>query len=552
MIRSRDSTAIRKPRRPVRMAAAVALALASTGVVATGDGEYGLPDIGSSAAAALSPSEQAEYGAETLRELRHYGLVLEDPLLEDWISGLGYRVVAAGERPEQPFTFFLLNFREVNAWATLGGYIAMNAGLVLEADSEDEVAAVLSHEVAHVTQQHILRSVEKAKQEALPIALGMLGAVLAAQSGGGHGDATQAALVSGLALIQQRRINYTRTSEQEADRVGIRTLARAGFDPMAMADFFQAMQRLTRGEGANVPEYLRTHPLTTSRISEAKDRARSIRAEGVAGNARIVPDGLENPLLPQRWKVPVDAAPAAGADRDRRLPFLMARERLRVLSAGSPALALGFYPEVNSRDPVLAVAQSYGRALAQTRAGKAAAAIAVLTRLAESLPDDDWIQLALADAEHRDGKVALAEARYERLLRNRPQNRAVILAYAQALNERGGREAGERAVAALRPLLDRGGDDLTLQRSFARASELAGDSIRAGEAHAEAAYLSGRPQDALNQLERIKEQPLDYYQRARIDARIAAMTPTVLERERRGLKPGQEDRPRVSFGIGAQ
>ncbi|MEZ5463828.1 MAG: M48 family metalloprotease [Lysobacteraceae bacterium] len=539
------------------MAAAVALALmlSSTASMAASDGEYGLPDIGSSAAVALSPSEQAEYGAETLRELRRYGVVMEDPLLQDWISGLGYRVVAAGERPEQPFTFFLLNFREVNAWATLGGYIAMNAGLVLEADTEDEVAAVLSHEVAHVTQQHILRSVEKAKKDALPIALGMLGAIIAAQSAGGSGDATQAALVSGLALIQQRQINYTRTSEQEADRVGIRTLARAGFEPMAMADFFQTMQRLTRGEGVTVPEYLRTHPLTTSRISEAKDRARNIASEGVSGNAKIVPAGLSNPLLPQRWKVPAETQ--AGVASASRLPFLMARERLRVLSADSPVIALNFYPDVIGEDvtrnnPALATAQAYGRALAETNAGKAPAAVRRLQALAEANPREYWFDLALADAERRDGRIAMAEARYERLLRNRPQNRAVILSYAQALIERGDHEAGERAVAALRPLLDRGGDDLTLQRSFARASELAGDDIRAGEAHAEAAYLSGRPQDALNQLERLKKQPLDYYQRARIDARIAAMTPAVLERKRRGLKPGEDERARVSFGVRAQ
>lgn len=533
------------------MAGAVALALllAAGGASAVGEGEYGLPDIGSSAAVALSPAEQAEYGAETLRELRHYGLVMEDPLLQDWISGVGYRVVAAGERPEQTFTFFLLNIRDVNAWATLGGYIAMNAGLVLEADTEDEVAAVLSHEVAHVTQQHILRSVEKAKKDALPIALGMLGAIVAAQSAGDNGDATQAALVSGLALIQQRRINYTRTSEQEADRVGIRTLARAGFDPMAMADFFQTMQRLTRGEGASVPEYLRTHPLTTSRISEAKDRARGIIAEGVAGNARIVPAGLSNPLLPQRWKVPAGKQPATTTQGEARLPFLMARERLRVLSADSPVIALNFYPEFDRHDPELAAAQQYGRALAETNAGKTGAAIKRLQALASAHPDQYWMELALASAERRDGQVAIAEARYDRLLRNRPQNRAVILSYAQALIERGDQEAGERAVEVLRPLIDRGGDDLALQRSFARASELAGDSIRAGEAHAEAAFLSGRPQDALNQLERLKKQPLDYYQRAWIDARIAAMTPTVLESRRRGLKPGEEDRNRVSFGL---
>src|SRR5690606_2180180 len=156
-----------------------------------------------------------------------------------------------------------LHAREINAFATLGGYVGVNAGLFLHAESEDEVAAVLAHEVAHVTQRHLVRAAERAKKDALPMTLAMLGAMIAASSAGGDADASQAVIASSMALMQQRQINYTRSNEQEADRVGITALARSGYQPLAMAAFFERIQRVGRtgGSGSSqFPDYLRTHP----------------------------------------------------------------------------------------------------------------------------------------------------------------------------------------------------------------------------------------------------------------------------------------------------
>ena len=194
----------------------------------------------------------------------------------------------------------MMRDRQINAFATLGGYIGMNAGLVLTADREDEVAAVLSHEIAHVTQQHVLRGVERAQRDQVPILLGMLGAIVLAQAAGGSssGDASQAAIASAMGLMQQRQIDYTRSNEHEADRLGIQSLARTGYDPMAIADFFGKLQQRSRANGASyygteAPEFLMTHPVTITRISEAKDRARLI-----AGNA---PSTLAAPMARVVW-----------------------------------------------------------------------------------------------------------------------------------------------------------------------------------------------------------------------------------------------------------
>ncbi|MEO8161957.1 MAG: M48 family metalloprotease, partial [Arenimonas sp.] len=227
-----------------------------------------LPDIGSSAGELLTPQEELEYGAYTLYQLRRYGYVLEDPLIDNWLGSMGHRLAASSDRPEQPFTFFLMRDRQINAFATLGGFVGVNAGTILTARNEDEVAGVVAHEISHVTQRHVLRAVERAKKDQIPIMLATLGVILAAQQSDSRdtygnrksGDAIQAAVIGGQALAAQRQLNYTRTSEAEADRVGIQTLYRSGYSADGMADFFERMERVTRGDsGDQAPSYLQTH-----------------------------------------------------------------------------------------------------------------------------------------------------------------------------------------------------------------------------------------------------------------------------------------------------
>ena len=537
------------------LAAAVTLALAAPLSSAQ---ESKLPDIGSSAGELLTPARQAEYGGMMLRELRNYGYLVDDPLIDEWLQGMGTRLGSNSAQPQQKFTFFMLKDRQINAFATLGGYIGMNAGLVLTAQREDEVAAVLSHEISHVTQQHVLRSVEKAQRDQIPILLGMLAAVIAAQQAGGNSssDATMAAITSGMGLMQQLQINFTRSNESEADRLGIRTLSRSGYDVDAMAGFFERMSAAMRGNegGYSVPEFLRTHPVNITRISEAKARAEQMKKDTVllttttpAGShqERVNPsapvaDPLSaggNPLLPGSLQL---SLPALDLPRGASGQFDWARERLRVLSAPTPAELVREYQDLRrSQKDGLSQAQRYGVAIAQLREGGGAVSQALqeLQQLHAQYPDNLWVSLALGEAESRSGRVAEANRRFDTLLQRLPQNRPVALTYAQVLNEQGGAEAGKRAQAMLRPLLARAGDDPVFQRTFARACELAGDTTRASEAHADAAYLNGRPEQALLQFQALLKQPqLDYVTRARVDARIEAIMPTVLEMRRLGQR----------------
>ena len=504
------------------------------------DGGTSLPDMGSSAAQIITPAEQDQYGLMTFRELRKEGLVLDDPLLEDWLQGIGERLGAHSNKPTQKFHFFIVKSRDINAFATLGGYVAVNAGLIIATTSEDELAGVMAHEIAHVTQNHVLRAVERQSKAQVPIVLAMLAAIVLSSrsSSDSAGNAGEAAIAAGTGLMAQQAIDFTRDNETEADHLGIQTLARSGYDPVAMATFFQRLQaayRSNEGQGKyKVPDFLIDHPVTSTRISDAFDRARQIKLREQATPPPAALPSSGNLLLPA--DLSVATATLAAPTLRRGIDYLWARERLRVLSANTPAQAVREYQQMAAKKP-LDDAQRYGLAYAHLRAGDEAAALQELAPVQAAHPDSLWLQISLGEAEAKAGRIAEADKRFETLLARMPTHRALALSYAQVLAERNSKASGARAVAVLRPLLATTANDALFQQTYARANEIAGDDVRAGEAWAEAAYLGGRPEQALVQLNNLKKRGnLDYYARSRIEARIAAITPTVLELRRQGVR----------------
>ncbi|MEO8672678.1 MAG: M48 family metalloprotease [Tahibacter sp.] len=541
----------------------ILVAMLCTGLASARDSAVRLPDIGSSAGQIMSPREERSYGASMLHEMRSLNLVLDDPLLNDYITTTGYRLVARSDKPNQHYTFFIVRDLGINAFAAPGGFIGVNAGLLTTTTEESELAAVLAHEIAHISQDHMLRAFEDSKKASLPIALAMLGAILASQ--GASGDGAEAAIVTGTSLIHQRQINFTRQDEIEADRVGIQTLVRAGFNPDAMAGFFGRMERALRPGGGDgqIPDLLRTHPVTTDRISDAKARAGAIRDE--EATRLVVPDAAFA-KLPQDYRhvgkprasddlsapLPVAALSArssAASSAARNDYFLMMRERVRVLASDQPTQTLAYYVGgLRDQANFDTLSNRYGHALALASAGQFDAARKALHVLADADPRSLPLQIALAHTEAQTGQRTESLSRYERLLANTPGSDAIALSYAQTLIEDGRRNSARHAQELLRPLMAQEIDDPEIYRVFARASELADDKIRAAEAYADVALLNGRLEDALNQLRELtKRSDLDYYQRARIDARIAEVTPIVLELRHRGIKPGDQGRLAPDF-----
>jgi predicted Zn-dependent protease len=516
-----------------------------------------LPSMGSSAGAIASPEEQRQYGFYVLHELRNQSQVLDDALLNDYINTLGYRLVSDSPRPDQPFTFFVVRDPSINAFALPGGFVGVNAGLITTTSNESELAAVLAHEISHVTQQHLVRAVEAEQKYAPLMILAMVGAIAASahQSPYSTSNSGIGAIAAAEGLAAQMQINFTRADESEADRVGIQTLAKANFDPDAMAEFFGRMQRALRPgfDETDVPALLMDHPVTTARISEAKARAEAVKKEEKQRQAMPVTDTAANPaisslLLLPSLKPAANATPASSAEerereraRSERYYELM-RERARVLASDRPTQMLAYYAD-NLRDNVAfnVAANRYGYALALVRAGDAKNSRDVAQKLAAAQPDNLAFQLALGRAELMSGARDAALQRFVHLEGDFPDNRALVLAHSEALVQIDDKTSAKRAQELLRPQLAHDDEDPDLQVAFARASELAGEPVRAGEAHAAAAYLNGRAEDALNQLKLLtKRNDLDYYQRTRIEARIAEMTPAVLELRRRKIKPSDQ------------
>ena len=540
------------------------LAAACSGMAGAQDPAVRLPDIGSSAASAASPEEMREYGASMLRELRSYNMIFDDPLVNDYIRSLGYRLVSFSDGASQPFTFFVVRSNDINAFAAPGGYLGFNIGLMNSVESEDELAAVVGHEIAHITQQHTLRAFEDSKKASLPIALAMLGALVASRNR--NDDAGQAAILSGVSLMQQRAINFTRYDEIEADRVGIQTLARAGYDPLAMADAFSMFQRVMRTNGIDIPEFLRTHPVDVNRIADAKARAEALtRAqtnafgkppagsatiddEACAGVARIGENDLgatrTASCVPATLRLTVPTGTSTLASRTKPLDanapnyFELMRERARALNADSATAILRYYADdLRTKPEFDTPANRYGHALALMRVRQLDAAVEAFAKLVDAHPGQSVFELGMAAAEDQAGRKTDALARYARINENYPGNRAITLAYADALLANADDKSALRAQELLRPMVARHADDPDLQRAFGRSAELGGDKVRASEAFAEATFLNGRAEDALNQLKALsRDGELNYVQRARVDARITSMTPIVLDLRKRGAR----------------
>lgn len=230
-----------------------------------------LPDMSSSADNLLSPIEEQKIAKAFLRQLRRETDIMDDVEIYNYINYLGQKLVSYSDMASQPFSFNMINKSSINAFAVPGGLICIHSGLMLSARSESELASVFAHEIAHVTQRHIARKFESSSTASIPLIATMLAGILVG-SITGNPDIMQA----GAAIAQvgnlQMQINFTRLHEKEADRVGIDLLAKAGFEPRDMPNFFQRIQEESRFY-SKIPEFLSTHPMSTNRAAEAIDRA---------------------------------------------------------------------------------------------------------------------------------------------------------------------------------------------------------------------------------------------------------------------------------------
>lgn len=443
-----------------------------------------LPDIGTPASTTLSLIDEYKIGLMIVRSLRDAGQIVEDPEVTEYLQSLGMRLSSNAHEGAHRFTFFAIKDAGINAFALPGGFIGVNAGLVTATRSESELAGVLAHEIAHVTQRHIARSIQNAGRANLASAVAILAAVLIGATTGLPSDAVLGSVTAAQGLAAQSQINFTRTHESEADRVGIGVLAAAGFDPVGMPEFFWTMQQRAGSAGKNIPELLRTHPVTTERIAETRDRANQ----------------YERPRTPDSTS------------------YTLVRERLNVDTISPETSFRDLYPNARNADYPSTDGEQYGRALALLRADLPGEAIPLLQALLARRPDVTLYHTALGQAELAAGRVEASRATLEHAMELFPRNVPVTMRYAETLMQDGD---PKRAHVVLLDLFNNVPPSAEQARYTALAANAAGDVADAYYYMSEYHVISGDLMLAIGQLRLAQAVPgLNSVQRERFDARL--------------------------------
>ncbi|MFZ2540413.1 MAG: M48 family metalloprotease, partial [Gallionella sp.] len=229
----------------------------------------GLPDLGDISQTVLTPLQERQIGQQSMLQILASQQFLDDAEINDYLNQLGYKLVENSTEPTLGFEFFAINDYSINAFAMPGGYIGVNSGLLLTTQSESELASVLSHEIAHVTQHHLARMIAGQQGDSLATMAALAIAILAART---NPQATEAVIVGVQARAIQKQLNFTRAHEQEADRIGLEILQKSNFNSHAMPEFLGRLQRGTRLLESNAPTYLRTHPITSDRVADIENR----------------------------------------------------------------------------------------------------------------------------------------------------------------------------------------------------------------------------------------------------------------------------------------
>ena len=457
-----------------------------------------LPDLGGAADAPITPQVERRIGESVVRDIRSRDpAYLDDPEIEDYLGALGSRLAQANPGARQDFEFFVLRDSTINAFALPGGFVGVHTGLIAMAETESELASVLGHEIAHVTQRHVARMIGAQKQMQLPSMIALAAAILIGRSrpdlAGGAAAAAQAGAV-------QQQLSYTRDYEREADRVGFQTLAGAGFDVHAMPTFFEKLQRQMRAtDDGLMPAYLRTHPMTADRIADTSSRA-------AAAPYRQHLDSLE---------------------------FHLVRAKLRAES-GEPLSAVAYFSSaIRDRRYASEAAARYGLIAAQLRAQKPREAQSGLAALRAKGASSPMIEALAARVQLAAGDTAGALATLRQGLQRFPDWLPLTYDLAQVLRQSG---RAEEALAAIAEPLRLHPRDLRLRTHQAQNYAALGKRLQQHQAQAEVYVLRGSLPAAVEQLQLAQAAgDGNFYELSVVEARLKELRALHLQ-ELRDLK----------------
>lgn len=465
--------------------------------------EMNLPDIGTQANVTISLEDEYRLGSMVMRGLRDQGQILEDPEINEYLQNTGTRLATLAQLPGQKFQFFLVKDSQINAFALPGGFVGINAGLLLATRNESELAGVLAHEISHVTQRHIARSMAAQSRNSIVSTAAMVAAILIGAAGGG--DAAMAGLAAAQSVALNNQMSFSRANETEADNVGINLLARAGFDPNGMWQFFEILQRQngTVNE-ADIPAILRSHPVTVERIAETRSRA-------AKSSSKNIPDSMTYGLM---------------------------RERMRVMMTPAGESPLQYYSQQIQDEKQMDMARLYGKALAQINSNDAVNAVKLLTDLQHRDSTIMQFHTALGQAQiaNQDNQGAMSTlSRAHELF---PRNIPVTIRYAEALLHAGNPKLAHQVLLDLFNTVAPTPDQAKL---IAMAANSAGDVAEAYYYMSEYHLMGGDLSLAMSQLQMALSVPeLTPIQRARFESRLVEIQ-NAMPRKSRNLTNDSQD-----------
>ena len=440
-----------------------------------------LPDIGTAAASTLSIGQEMEMGDYYMRLLRADAPIINDPVLNQYINDLGKKLVLKSESVQTPFHFYIMKSNVLNAFAFFGGNVVIHSRLILDTNNESQLASVMAHEIGHVTQRHLARAMENQNRNSPYVWGATLGSLLLTLA---NPEAGMMAITSTMAGSTQSMISFTQSNEQEADRVGLRTLARAGFDPYASSEFLQKLADETRFS-SKPPEILLTHPLPNSRLSDIRNRSLQYSKK--------------------------DVAPS--------LNYYLAKARLAILfsnNINTGKLLLEDYKKLNNEQSKIAMV--YGSALADYRSGNYQRAKQQLQPLLDNDPNNIWYIDLMTDIDLNTNNNNAAINRLQAALKKSPNSSALQLNLANAYVKN---KNYQQAVSLLHRYTFDHNDDTNGWELL--ISAYGGSHSRAQEmsAQAELIALEGQFQGSIQILQNAKNQTKgDQIMISRIEARI--------------------------------
>lgn len=457
-----------------------------------------LPALGDRSSSIISLEEEHQLGQEFLRSLRAQVKTVSDPVLQDYLEHLVYKLAVHSQVQDRRLEVVIIDSDQMNAFAAPGGIIGINDGIFLYADNEDELAAILAHELGHLSQRHFARAAEESKQASLPSIAGLLAGIILMATAGG--DAGIAAITAGQAAGQNEMLRFSRAREAEADRVGIETLADAGMDPRAMAYMFEKLQRISRFQGNDIPEFLMTHPVTKDRISDAFNLTR---------------------------KYPVKDYPL-------NLDFQMMRARTIVhMSRTVQEAIVKMRDGMKAGEPLKRAGSQYGLALALSEAERTDEAMKNVRELEVKYPGKIALTVAEANVDSRAGRYDQADAILKAAVGIAPENYPLTMTYADTLVKAGKAAQAEKLLLPLttkRPL------DVDLWYLLAETYGLANNIVGVHEARAEYFVLVGNMKQAITQLGYALPLVKDNFQQtAKIRTRIEEIYKMEQQQQQAGL-----------------